>query len=66
MQAALASASSFCVGALPPIVLAALAPGRHLTGMIVCAPLALLGLLGGIAARIGGAPVVRGAVRVLV
>lgn len=65
MQAALASAASFCVGALPPIALVAFWPGEHLTAVIVCASLALLGVLGGLAARIGGASIMRGAIRVL-
>lgn len=66
MQAALASAASFCIGALPPIALVVLWPKGYLTTVIVCTSLALLGVLGGIAAHIGGASIMRGAMRVLV
>ncbi len=66
LQAALASAGSFCVGAIPPLALAALWSGGRTTLVIAAVSLALLALLGGFAARIGGAGVVRGAARVLV
>ena len=64
IQAALASASSFAVGAAPPAVLAALLPAGLLTLGIVGVTLVLLLLLGGVAARLGGASIFRGALRV--
>jgi len=64
IQAAVASATSFAVGAAPPVALAALLPTGMLTAGIVVVTLALLLVLGGVAARIGGAPTVRGALRV--
>ena len=64
IQAALASASSFAVGAAPPAILAALLPNGILTPGIVVVTLALLLVLGSVAARLGGAPMFRGALRV--
>jgi VIT1/CCC1 family predicted Fe2+/Mn2+ transporter len=64
IQAAWSSAASFAVGAAPPVLLAAFFPFRMLTPGVVGLTLLLLLALGGIAARIGGAPVVRGAIRV--
>ena len=64
IQAALASASSFAVGAAPPAILAALLPSGILTPGIVGVTLVLLIVLGSVAARLGGASVVRGALRV--
>jgi VIT1/CCC1 family predicted Fe2+/Mn2+ transporter len=64
VQAAVASAASFAVGAAPPAVLAALLPAGVLTPGVVGVTLALLLLLGGVAARLGGASVTRGALRV--
>ena len=64
LQAAGASAASFAAGALPPALLAAWWPAKSLTLVIVGVTLALLLSLGGAAARLGGAPPVRGALRV--
>jgi VIT1/CCC1 family predicted Fe2+/Mn2+ transporter len=64
IQAAVASAASFALGAAPPAILAALLPARILTAGVMAVTLALLLLLGGVAARLGGAPVIRGALRV--
>ncbi len=64
IQAALASAASFAAGAAPPTVLAAILPIGALTPAVVAVTVALLLVLGGVAARLGGAPVARGAVRV--
>jgi VIT1/CCC1 family predicted Fe2+/Mn2+ transporter len=60
----MASAASFVVGALPPALLAALISGQGLTRAVVVITLALLLVLGGVAGRLGGAPVARGALRV--
>jgi len=64
IQAALASASSFAVGAAPPAILAALLPTGILTPGIVVVTLVLLLVLGSVAARLGGASIFRGALRV--
>jgi VIT1/CCC1 family predicted Fe2+/Mn2+ transporter len=64
IQAAMASAACFAVGATPPALLAALLPDRMLTFGVVGASLGLLLVLGGVAARLGGASVTRGALRV--
>jgi VIT1/CCC1 family predicted Fe2+/Mn2+ transporter len=64
IQAAAASAASFAIGAAPPAVLAALLPAGVLTPAVVGSTLGLLLVLGGIAARVGGASLTRGALRV--
>ncbi len=64
IQAALASAVAFAVGAAPPTLLAALLAGGGLTRTVVMVTLALLLVLGGVAAYLGGASLTRGAVRV--
>ena len=64
IQAAFASAASFAVGAAPPVVLAALLPAGSLTWGIVGVTIVLLLVLGALAAKVGGAPVGRGALRV--
>lgn len=64
IQAAVASAASFAAGAAPPTVLAAVLTAGFLTPVVMGTTVLLLLLLGGSAARLGGAPVVRGALRV--
>ncbi len=66
LQAALASAAAFAVGASLPLGLAAVAPAQRLSLLTVPASLACLALLGALAARLGGAPMLRGALRVTV
>jgi VIT1/CCC1 family predicted Fe2+/Mn2+ transporter len=63
-QAAVASAACFAAGAAPPALLAAILPDRILTLGVIGVSLALLFVLGGVAARLGGASALRGAVRV--
>ncbi len=66
LQAALASAGSFTVGAALPLVTALALPNTGL--MVPCVggvSLFFLAALGGLAARVGGAPVMVGAIRVL-
>lgn len=65
LQAALASAGSFVAGALPPILIVLLYQGAGLTTLLIGATLALLAALGAMAARLGGAPMGKGAARVL-
>lgn len=65
VQAALASAASFAVGAACPLAVAVLAPGNSLPYWISGASLVFLALLGAVAARAGGAGVLLGAWRVI-
>lgn len=64
LQAASASAASFAAGAAPPALIAAFVPMAGLSPTVVISTLILLVVLGGVAARLGGAAVVRGSVRV--
>ena len=64
MQAALASACSFAVGAAMPLLVTALAPEARLIPLVSGTSLVCLALLGGVAARVGGARVTVGAMRV--
>jgi VIT1/CCC1 family predicted Fe2+/Mn2+ transporter len=64
VQAALASAASFAVGAALPLAVAAIAPAAALIAAVAIASLLFLVLLGGVAARAGGASVWLGAWRV--
>jgi len=64
IQAALTSAASFAIGAAMPLLIAALAPERDLIPLVSGTSLLFLALLGGVAARVGGAGVVVGAIRV--
>jgi len=64
IQAALASAGTFAVGAALPLALAWLAPAARLVPVVGGGSLASLALLGAAAARVGGARVVTAAARV--
>ncbi len=64
VQAALASASAFAVGAALPLVVAVLAPGSIAIPTISIATLLFLVVLGVVGARAGGADPIRAAVRV--
>jgi VIT1/CCC1 family predicted Fe2+/Mn2+ transporter len=64
VQAALASAASFAVGAALPLAVTALVPVGVLLPWLSGTSLAFLALLGVIAARVGGAGVLLGAWRV--
>lgn len=64
VQAALASAAAFAVGAVLPVVPAIVAPAEWVTRLTVATTLVALTLLGSVAAYAGGASVVRGALRV--
>jgi VIT1/CCC1 family predicted Fe2+/Mn2+ transporter len=64
LQAALASASSFAVGAMLPIAAAGLSTTSSLSWTVSGSSLICLAVLGGVAARAGGAPVARGVGRV--
>ena len=64
VQAALASAASFAVGAVLPLAVTALAPERGLIFWVSGMSLVFLALLGAVAARVGGAGMLVGAWRV--
>ncbi len=64
IQAALASAVSFAVGAALPLGIGAVAPQSALVPGVAALSLLFLALLGGIAAKVGGAPIATGAMRV--
>ena len=64
IQAALASASSFAIGAAMPLLITAVAPAVRLIPLVSGTSLAFLALLGGLAAWAGGAGVAVGAIRV--
>lgn len=64
VQAALASAVTFASGALLPLVIVMLVPVSSLLWAVSVASLVFLALLGSVAARTGGAPVRRAALRV--
>jgi VIT1/CCC1 family predicted Fe2+/Mn2+ transporter len=65
VQAAIASAGTFAVGAILPLLVAGLAPAGTLTAAVVVASLVSLATLGGLAARVGGARPIAGAWRVV-
>lgn len=65
LQAALASAAAFAVGAAFPLLLALVLPLGRLSPAVFGSSLALLALLGGTAARLGGAPIAAGVARVV-
>jgi len=64
IQAAIASAASFAAGAALPAILAPLLPHELIGRVIVGATLVMLLALGALAARLGGASLWRGALRV--
>lgn len=65
LQAATASGLSFAVGAAPAVVVAALAAPESVARLVTASALVMLAVLGAVAARVGGATVWRGALRVL-
>lgn len=64
LQAAFASALSFAVGAALPLAVVALYAGPNLAAAVAVAALVALALLGGLAARTGGAKLLPGIARV--
>ncbi len=64
VQAALASAATFAVGAALPLVVVLLAPQSILIWAVALSSLLFLALLGSLAAATGGSPVLRAALRV--
>lgn len=64
LQAAFASAATFAVGAFIPLLVALLVPDSYLIAAIAGVSLLALALLGGLAAKVGGANQWQGALRV--
>jgi vacuolar iron transporter family protein len=64
VQAALASAGTFSVGAVLPLLVVLLVPLSALMWVVSCSSLLFLALLGSLAARTGGASVINAAMRV--
>ena len=66
LQAALASAATFAVGAGVPVLTILVAPPSTLVPIVAAVSLLCLVALGSIAARVGGAPMLIGAARVTI
>jgi len=64
VQAALSSAGTFVVGAALPLIVAWAMPGPQLIPLVAVSSLVFLAILGGLAARTGGAAITIGAIRV--
>ncbi len=64
IEASLASAGSFAIGAALPLLVVALAPAASLIALVAGTSLVFLALLGASAARAGGASIAVGALRV--
>jgi len=65
VQAALASAATFAVGAALPLATAFLSPEKMIPIIVSITSLGFLALLGGVSARAGGAPVAKAVARVI-
>jgi VIT1/CCC1 family predicted Fe2+/Mn2+ transporter len=65
LQAAVFSAVSFAIGAAMPLGVAAIFAGANLIYAVAVSSLIFLALLGGVAANMGGASIVKGAWRVM-
>jgi vacuolar iron transporter family protein len=64
IQAALASASTFAVGAVLPLLVVLVSPADRLTWAVAGSSLAFLALLGSVSAKAGGASILTSAARV--
>jgi len=64
LQAALTSAGTFAVGAVLPLLMAMLVPSGALIPAVAAGSLVFLAIMGSVAAQVGGAGVLVGAVRV--
>ncbi len=65
LQAAVASAASFALGAAPPLAVASLVPQAWTGGAIAVTSLIVLALLGAAGAWLGGAPIPRAVIRMV-
>jgi VIT1/CCC1 family predicted Fe2+/Mn2+ transporter len=66
VQAALASASTFALGAAIPLIVLVLVPSAHLMISVSLVSLVALAILGGLGAQAGGANLTAGAMRVTI
>ena len=64
VQAAFSSAATFTIGAALPLSVAWVMPGTQQILVVAVSSLVFLAVLGGLAARVGGAPIVAGVIRV--
>ena len=64
LQAAFASACSFAIGAALPLAVVLVAPESQVIAWVAISALVSLGILGGLAAKTGGAKVLPGIIRV--
>lgn len=64
VQAALASAATFAVGAALPLLTVVISPAGYLVPLVAGCSLVFLVVLGGVSAHAGGAPIVKAAARV--
>ena len=64
IQAALSSAAAFAIGALPPLLLVLFVPLASVSMAVTGVTIVILVGLGALAAQMGGAPRMRGAIRV--
>ncbi|MBY0554731.1 VIT family protein [bacterium] len=65
IQAALASAGAFSVGAALPLLVTLISPPQNLIAVVASSSLIFLILLGVLAAKVGGASIYKGALRVV-
>lgn len=64
VQAALASAASFAIGASLPLITVILSPQSILVPAVAAMSILFLALLGAVAAKVGGAPILKATLRV--
>ena len=64
IQAAIASAGTFTIGAALPLLTAWIVPLSHVIAAVAILSIVFLAALGGVAASAGGAPIVKASVRV--
>ena len=64
VQAALVSALTFATGAVVPVLVALVSPAGRTSLTVAAATIVALAILGGLGAGAGGAPILRGALRV--
>ncbi len=64
IQAALASARAFTVGATLPVLLIFIIPEKQIISVVSASSLVFLALLGGLSAKVGGANIFKGVIRV--
>jgi vacuolar iron transporter family protein len=65
IQAALASAGTFAVGAALPLFTVMVSPERFTVPLVAGSSLVFLAVLGGVSAQAGGAPIIKAAARVV-